>query len=132
METRGSKKMVAMETTIKNGRRSNRERKMGLIQDVDELKRKLRHEENVHRALERAFTRPLGSLPRLPPYLPPHILELVAEVAVLEEEVVRLEERAVNFRLALYQEAVYISSNWNAENLRDSMDQNSIKIFFPK
>ncbi|ESW28814.1 hypothetical protein PHAVU_002G020400, partial [Phaseolus vulgaris] len=131
METRGSKKMVAMETTIKNGRRSNRERKMGLIQDVDELKRKLRHEENVHRALERAFTRPLGSLPRLPPYLPPHILELVAEVAVLEEEVVRLEERAVNFRLALYQEAVYISSNWNAENLRDSMDQNSIKIFFP-
>lgn len=51
----------------------------------------------------------------------------MAEVAVLEEEVVRLEERAVNFRLALYQEAVYISSNWNAENLRDSMDQNSIK-----
>jgi len=36
METRGSKKMVAMETTIKNERRSNRERKMGLIQDVCE------------------------------------------------------------------------------------------------
>jgi len=40
---------------------------------VDKLKRKLRHEENVHRALERAFTRPFGSLPRLPPYLPPHV-----------------------------------------------------------
>lgn len=40
---------------------------------VDKLKRKLRHEENVHRALERAFTRPLGSLPRLPPYLPPYV-----------------------------------------------------------
>ncbi|KAK7367517.1 hypothetical protein VNO80_09530 [Phaseolus coccineus] len=55
METRGSKEMVAMETTLKRGRRSNRERKIGLIQDVDKLKRKLRHEENVHRALERAF-----------------------------------------------------------------------------
>ncbi|CAL5377366.1 unnamed protein product [Camellia sinensis] len=58
---------------------------------VDKLK-KLRHEENVHRALERAFTRPLGALPRLPPYLPPFLL---AEVAVLEEEVVRLEEQVV-------------------------------------
>ncbi|RDX86865.1 hypothetical protein CR513_31744 [Mucuna pruriens] len=127
METRGSKAMVAAEKTVKNGRRSNRERKMALLQDVDKLKRKLRHEENVHRALERALTRPLGSLPRLPPYLPPNTLELVAEVAVLEEEVIRLEEQVVNFRQGLYQEAVYISSKRNAENLRDSMDHNSIR-----
>lgn len=40
---------------------------------VDKLKQKLRHEENVHRALERAFTRPLGALPRLPPYLPAYV-----------------------------------------------------------
>lgn len=51
----------------------------------------------------------------------------MAEVAVLEEEVVRLEEQVVNFRQGLYQEAVYISSKRNAENLRDSMDQNSIR-----
>ncbi|KAG4973245.1 hypothetical protein JHK87_030066 [Glycine soja] len=127
METRGRKAMVTAEKTVKNGRRSNRERKMALTQDVDKLKRKLRQEENVHRALERALTRPLGSLPRLPPYLPPQTLELVAEVAVLEEEVVRLEEQVVNFRQGLYQEAVYISSKRNAENLRDSMDQNSIR-----
>lgn len=44
----------------------------GIVQ-VDKLKKKLRHEENVHRALERAFTRPLGALPRLPPYLPPSV-----------------------------------------------------------
>ncbi|XP_061357448.1 uncharacterized protein LOC133301769 [Gastrolobium bilobum] len=126
METRGSKAM-ASQKTVKNGRRSNRERKMALLQDVDKLKRKLRHEENVHRALERAFTRPLGSLPRLPPYLPPYTLELLAEVAVLEEEVVRLEEQVVNFRQGLYQEAVYISSKRNAENLNDPIDQNSIR-----
>ncbi|KAH7847360.1 hypothetical protein Vadar_025231 [Vaccinium darrowii] len=78
---------------------------------INELKKKLRHEENVHRALERAFTRPLGALPRLPPYLSPYTLELVAEVAVLEEEVVRLEEQVLHFRQALNS-----SSMWNFEN----------------
>jgi hypothetical protein len=37
-------------------------------------------------------------------------LELLAEVAVLEEEVIRLEEQVVNFRQGLFQEAI-ISSN---------------------
>ncbi|XP_021722627.1 uncharacterized protein LOC110690109 [Chenopodium quinoa] len=100
---------------------SSRERKLALLQDVDRLKKKLRHEENVHRALERAFTRPLGTLPRLPAYLPPYTLELLAEVAVLEEEVVRLEEQIVRFRKGLYQEAVNTSSSKkNEESTNDS------------
>lgn len=37
-------------------------------------------------------------------------LELLAEVAVLEEEVVRLEEKVVNCRQGLYEEAVKSSS----------------------
>ncbi|KAK9270284.1 hypothetical protein L1049_025861 [Liquidambar formosana] len=107
---------------------SSRERKMALQQDVDKLKKKLRHEENVHRALERAFTRPMGALPRLPPYLSPHTLELLAEVAVLEEEVVRLEEQVVHFRQGLYQEAVYISSSKrNMDNATDLYSPYPIK-----
>ncbi|KHG29173.1 Voltage-dependent L-type calcium channel subunit alpha-1S [Gossypium arboreum] len=113
--------------TVTNRRRSNRERKMALLQDVDKLKTKLRHEENVHKTLERALTRPLGALPRLPPYLPPYTLELVAEVAVLEEEVVRLEEQVVNFRQGLYQEAVYASSKRNVENLNESIQQSLVR-----
>lgn len=35
----------------------------------------------------------------------------MAEVAVLEEEVLRLEEQVVHFRQDLYQEAVYITSS---------------------
>ncbi|KAL0726216.1 hypothetical protein Bca4012_022309 [Brassica carinata] len=105
---------------VVNRRRANREKKIDLLQDVDKLKRKLRHEENVHRALERAFTRPLGALPRLPSYLPRHTLELLAEVAVLEEEVVRLEEQVVSYRQGLYQEAVYISSKRNPESPSDN------------
>ncbi|XP_030498633.2 uncharacterized protein LOC115714193 isoform X1 [Cannabis sativa] len=125
METQGRRVVIRSEKTLTNRRRINKERKMALLQDVDKLKKKLRHEENVHRALERAFTRPLGALPRLPPYLPSSTLELLAEVAVLEEEVVRLEEQVVNFRQGLYQEAVYVCSKRNVENSSDSssMDQ---------
>ncbi|XP_071913655.1 uncharacterized protein [Coffea arabica] len=89
-------------------------------QDVDKLKKKLRHEENVHRALERALNRPLGALPRLPPYLPQYMLELLAEVAVLEEEVVYLEELVVNFRQGLHQEAVHTPCRCNENNAADS------------
>ncbi|KAK7321713.1 hypothetical protein VNO77_32596 [Canavalia gladiata] len=101
----------SLRNATKGGKASSRERKLALQQDVNRLKKKLRHEENIHRALERAFNRPLGALPRLPPYLPPYILALLAEVAVLEEEIVRLEEQVVHFRQDLYQEAVYMSSS---------------------
>ncbi|GER35676.1 hypothetical protein STAS_11972 [Striga asiatica] len=109
-------KSATAEKTMANRRRSARDRKLALLRDVDNLKKKLRHEENVHRALERAFNRPLGALPRLPPYLPKYTLELLAEVAVLEEEVVLLEKQIANFRQGLYQEAAYISSRKSAEN----------------
>lgn len=47
-------------------------------------------------------------------------MELLAEVAILEEEVIRLEEQVVHFRQGLYQEAVYISSSKkNMESLAD-------------
>ncbi|XVE94839.1 hypothetical protein REPUB_Repub02eG0044200 [Reevesia pubescens] len=115
----GTKPIVATRG-IKNRRASGKEKKMALQQDVDKLKKKLRQEENIHRALERAINRPLGALPRLPPYLPPSTLELLAEVAVLEEEIVRLEELVVHFRQDLYQEAVYTSSSKkNMENFAD-------------
>lgn len=57
------------------------------------------------------------------------ILELLAEVAVLEEEVVRLEEQVVNFRQGLYQEAVYVSSSTkNLDNSVDTMEPISTRI----
>ncbi|CAA0832782.1 Protein of unknown function- DUF547 [Striga hermonthica] len=115
MEAMATKSATA-EKTMTNRRRSARDRKLALLRDVDNLKKKLRHEENVHRALERAFNRPLGALPRLPPYLPKYTLELLAEVAVLEEEVVLLEKQIANFRQGLYREAAYISSTKSSEN----------------
>ncbi|KAK3000087.1 hypothetical protein RJ639_023688 [Escallonia herrerae] len=122
MEMQGSKPKGA-EKAMVNRPKSSRERKLALLEDVENLKKKLRHEENVHKALERAFSRPLGALPRLPPYLPPYTIELVAEVAVLEEEVVWLEEQVVTFRQGLYQEAVHVSTRKSAENSTDPNDQ---------
>ncbi|KAJ0252328.1 Uncharacterized protein HA466_0131310 [Hirschfeldia incana] len=127
MESQGNGAVTTSGKSIVNKRRANREKKMDLLQDVDKLKRKLRHEENVHRALERAFTRPLGALPRLPSYLPRHTLELLAEVAVLEEEVVRLEEQVVSYRQGLYQEAVYISSKRNPESPSSNINNIGLK-----
>ncbi|KAL8231337.1 hypothetical protein R6Q57_001115 [Mikania cordata] len=108
---------------ILNRRLSRSEIKLALLEDVDRLKKKLKQEENVHRALERAFSRRLGTLPHLPPYLPPQTLELLAEVAVLEEEVVRLEEEVVSFRQGLYQEAAYLSSRININSDDNSLEQ---------
>ncbi|KAH0697495.1 hypothetical protein KY290_015372 [Solanum tuberosum] len=118
-------KFLSVEKPRVNRRQAAKERKLALLQDVDKLKKKLRHEENIHRALERAFYRPLGTLPRLPPYLPKYTLELLAEVAVLEEEVVRLEEQVVNYRQGLYQEAVSTFSRRNTDgnHLSDSYPQ---------
>ncbi|GAB2231688.1 hypothetical protein Droror1_Dr00010700 [Drosera rotundifolia] len=121
MEMQGKRQAAESDkAATTSGRTSVRERRLALMQDVDRLKKKLRHEENIHRALERAFNRPLGALPRLPPYLPQNTQELLAEIAVLEEEVVRLEEQVVNYRQGLYQEAIYICSKTRVENPVDS------------
>lgn len=52
-------------------------------------------------------------------------LELLAEVAVLEEEVVRLEEQVVDFRQGLYQEALYTSSRKTPEKSTTSVSMAS-------
>lgn len=106
-----------------SGRQTTREKKLALLHDVDSLKKKLQDEENIHKALQRAFNRPLGALPRLPSYLPPNTQELLAEIAVLEEEVIWLEEQVVTYRQNLYQEAVYICSKRKLENPVDYYEQ---------
>ncbi|KAJ0252514.1 Uncharacterized protein HA466_0117040 [Hirschfeldia incana] len=115
--TKIGKKLIIGENGVVNRKKLNREMITSLQQDVEKLRKKLRLEENIHRAMERAFNRPLGALPRLPPFLPPMTLQLLAEVAVLEEEIVRLEEHIVHFRQELYQEAAFTSSKTNTECL---------------
>lgn len=88
-----------------------REYRISLEKDISNLRRKLRQELDTHKALERAFRRTLGVLPRFSPGLTPKVQELLAEVAVLEEEVINLEECIVALRQGLYNEAVFLSAS---------------------
>lgn len=88
-----------------------REYRISLEKDISSLRRKLRQEVDTHKALERAFRRTLGVLPRFSPGLTPKVQELLAEVAVLEEEVINLEECIVALRQGLYNEAVFLSAS---------------------
>ncbi|KAJ7518582.1 hypothetical protein O6H91_21G075300 [Diphasiastrum complanatum] len=88
----------------------NQERRVGLKEDVTRLKKKLTCEINLHKALERAFHRPTGTLPRVPRCLPSETQELIAEVAVLEEEIVSLENQFFTLQQDLYNETVYKSA----------------------
>ncbi|XP_075500283.1 uncharacterized protein LOC142539640 isoform X2 [Primulina tabacum] len=92
-----------LEKIIRN--RSQRERKSALIQDVDDLKKKLRHEENVHRALKRALDRPLGTLPPISAHLPQYKYRKItnkASVGTLRSSLLDpLLDRLWNFWLKL-------------------------------
>eukprot|EP00250_Pteridium_aquilinum_P011647 c20214_g1_i3 orf=438-2342(-) len=90
---------------------ARRDYRISLEKDVSNLQKKLKEEVDTHKALERAFRRTLGVLPRFSPGLPSKVRELLAEVAVLEEEVISLEECIVAVRQELYNEAVYLSSS---------------------
>ncbi|MCO5548752.1 hypothetical protein L7F22_002213 [Adiantum nelumboides] len=92
-------------------RRARREYRIRLEKDVMALRTRLRQEADTRKALERAFRRTLGVLPRFSPCLSPKVRELLAEVAVLEEEVISLEECIVALRQELYSEAVYLTAS---------------------
>ncbi|KAJ7550011.1 hypothetical protein O6H91_07G078200 [Diphasiastrum complanatum] len=102
-------KQVSFKTCAKE-RLALREHRVALEQDVRQLRQKLTREVNMHKVLERALQRPIGFLPRLPSYLPPQTQELLAEVAVLEEEVVHLQDRVFSL-----QEELEVESQYNAE-----------------
>lgn len=52
-------------------------------------------------------------------------MELLAEVAVLEEEVMRLEEQVVNFRQGLFQEAIISSNSKKSRESSPDLNPNS-------
>ncbi|MCO5601994.1 hypothetical protein L7F22_056121 [Adiantum nelumboides] len=107
------KKKIATSTAAERARQRylRREYRLSLEKEISNLQKKLRQEVDTHKALERAFRRTLGVLPRFSPSLTPKVQELLAEVAVLEEEVINLEECIVALRQGLYNEAVFLSAS---------------------
>eukprot|EP00250_Pteridium_aquilinum_P001715 c11919_g1_i1 orf=177-698(+) len=83
------------------------EYQISLEKDIAKLQKQLKLQVDTHKALERAFTRTRGALPRFSPGLASKVQELVAEVAVLEEEVVHLEECITMLHQGLHIEALH-------------------------
>ncbi|CAM6096092.1 unnamed protein product [Calypogeia fissa] len=94
-----------------DGKLTLKDRRIALEQEVAKLRKKHTQEVNLHRALERALQRPQGILPRIPSYLPAKIQKLLAEVAVLEEEVDRLEDHVVSLRQEISDETTQVSTH---------------------
>ncbi|KAH7331069.1 hypothetical protein KP509_20G014100 [Ceratopteris richardii] len=94
----------------------------GKCLQVSILRRKLKKEIDTQKALERAFKRTLGVLPRFSPGLPSEVRQLLAEVAVLEEEVISLEECIVALRQELYNEAVHLASSKSSTALSPCLE----------
>ncbi|KAL2611235.1 hypothetical protein R1flu_022927 [Riccia fluitans] len=97
-----------------DGKLTLKDRRLALEQEVVKLKKKHAQEVNLHKALDRALQRPAGVLPRIPSYLPAKIQKLLAEVAVLEEEVIRLEDHVGFLKKELSDEAQSFNA-WGAQ-----------------
>ncbi|KAE8779148.1 hypothetical protein D1007_47875 [Hordeum vulgare] len=76
------------------------QRRMDLEQEVSELKQQLSNEQTVHNILERALHAPANSstsarsvLLNIPAFIPSKAKQLLAELVLVEEEIVRLESQ---------------------------------------
>ncbi|KAH7292829.1 hypothetical protein KP509_28G000600 [Ceratopteris richardii] len=87
-----------------------------LEEDIAKLRKQLKQEVNTHRTLERALTRTPGALPRFSPGLATE--RLIAEVAVLEEEVVHLEEFVTFLHQGLLHNEFLNCSTHSEQNLK--------------
>ncbi|CAA6655512.1 unnamed protein product [Spirodela intermedia] len=80
---------------------SVRQRRQELEDEVGDLMRKLGHEEEVHRVLERALQKTTRSVLEIPTFLPHTTKELLAELDIVEGEIVRLEHQVNNIHHGL-------------------------------
>ncbi|EXC22893.1 hypothetical protein L484_007502 [Morus notabilis] len=75
-----------------------------LEREVSTLQNKLNQEEKVHEILEHVNNQHNGSFTNIPNFLPPKMKELLAELAMVEDEIERLEGQISKLKLGLKQE----------------------------
>ncbi|KAJ8551858.1 hypothetical protein K7X08_028301 [Anisodus acutangulus] len=67
------------------------QKKEELEKEIAELRKMLNHEQRVHEFLEKVYQRKDDSSFSIPNYLPPKMKELLAELAMVENEIAKLE-----------------------------------------
>ncbi|KAK9158476.1 hypothetical protein Scep_005050 [Stephania cephalantha] len=80
------------------------QRKEELEKEVSMLHKMLDQEEKVHEILEQMLHRNVSSSVHIPSFLPPKMKELIAELVVVEDEIVHLEDEIRRLKSSLSQE----------------------------
>ncbi|KAI3949653.1 hypothetical protein MKW92_026949 [Papaver armeniacum] len=87
---------VYVPTLIRKKKISGKQNKKELEKEVSILNKMLDHEEMVHDILEHAMHRSHGSRLPIPSFLPPQTKELLTELAMVEDEIAKLEGEVRN------------------------------------
>ncbi|ONK56563.1 uncharacterized protein A4U43_C10F10090 [Asparagus officinalis] len=85
-------------------RRREHQKRRDLEEEVEELQEILQAERNLNRALECAMRGPAVCRSCLSSFLPLKVQVLLAEIAMVEEEIICLERKVKDLKLHLYQE----------------------------
>ncbi|KAL6980542.1 hypothetical protein U1Q18_022185 [Sarracenia purpurea var. burkii] len=83
---------------------SEKQRRIDLEEEVEKLQEDLGAELKLSKILKCALQGPVHSCPCLSNLLPSKVQELLAELAMVEEEIVWLERKVDDLKLRLYQE----------------------------
>lgn len=105
---------------------SGKQNKKELEKEVSILNKMLDHEEMVHDILEHAMHRSHGSRLPIPSFLPPQTKELLTELAMVEDEIAKLEGEVRNLENGVSHEKkiskeLSKSKEWQQGNLMKNM-----------
>ncbi|TYI80831.1 hypothetical protein E1A91_D05G113300v1 [Gossypium mustelinum] len=93
-----------MSLEIRKKKLSGQQKKEVLEREISMLQKMLNQEEKMHEILTRVHHQEAGSSISIPNFLPPKTKELLAELAMVEGEIARLESQISQLRLDLKQE----------------------------
>ncbi|KAG2670485.1 hypothetical protein I3843_14G087000 [Carya illinoinensis] len=96
---------------IKNKKPGGQQERKQLEREVSMLQKMLNQEEKMHEILDHAHNQHNGSAISIPNFLPPKMKELLAELAMVEDEIARLEGQISQLQSSLEHEQEIIKDS---------------------
>ncbi|EOY34422.1 Uncharacterized protein TCM_042103 [Theobroma cacao] len=104
MASQGDLSVNNISLEIRRKKLSGQQKREALEREVSMLQKMLNQEEKMHEILTRVHQQEDGSSISIPNFLPPKMKELLAELAMVEGEITRLESQISQLQLGLKQE----------------------------
>ncbi|XWS71845.1 hypothetical protein CRYUN_Cryun03dG0172600 [Craigia yunnanensis] len=104
MASQGDLSVNNISLEIRKKKLSGQQKREALEREVSMLQKMLNQEEKMHEILTRVHHQEDGSSISIPNFLPPKMKELLAELAMVEGEITRLESQISQLQLSLKQE----------------------------